>query len=130
MAYALTCACGYVRRLLVVSLRPLSLPTRKLEAQGGAPPAKLGRRGDACGAVGDPPAPARPGDRRRGKERDEAAMHLAVGRGGAGGARQVVDEECGGADRDGHALVAHAERRAAAEQAELPLAEPDGGLEA
>ena len=35
MAYALTCACGYVRRLLVVSLRPLSLPTRKLEAQGG-----------------------------------------------------------------------------------------------
>ena len=53
MAYALTCACGYVRRLLVVSLRPLSLPTRKLEAQGGAPPAKLGRRGDACGAVGD-----------------------------------------------------------------------------
>ena len=54
MAYALTCACGYVRRLLVVFSAPSLLAHAQARAQGGAPPAKLGRRGDACGAVGDP----------------------------------------------------------------------------
>ena len=69
---------GMVTFDLPDAVAPSLLAQAQARAQGRAPPAKLGRRGDACGAVGDPPAPARPGDRRRGKERDEAAMQLAV----------------------------------------------------